>query len=312
MSDVRQLPLFANLPAAEADLNPQTTLKETVTLFQRHLLRQGKTDHTLTAFTADLHLLGEWGGDDVRVGVYTTTMLSDFLQWMETGRGVSCSRKTYARRVTTLKVFFKWLHQIGAIPLDPANAILQRSGQAPLSEILSPDEVERAMRYAFILRRAQKPDARPQMLFHLLMSTGIKKGETMNLTVDSIQRDPPVLLITHSSPKDTYKERWIALEPDWFAVYDEYRTQYRITDAVFTCTARNLEYVLEDVGKGAGIEPKLSFEMLRWTSAVRDYRAGHDPDVIREKLGLSRVSWAETFDKIKRLTAQQIDAEVSV
>lgn len=312
MSQVRQLPLFANLSASETDLNPYSTLKETVTLFQRHLLRQGKTEHTLTAFTADLHLLGEWGGDDVRIGVYTTTLLNDFLQWMETGRGVSCSRKTYARRVTTLKVYFKWLHQLGAIPFDPANAILQRSGQAPLSEILSPDEVERAMRYAFALRRAQKPDPRPEMLFHLLITTGIKKGEMMNLTLDSIQRDPPVIVISHISPKDTYKERWIALDPDWLDVFDEYRAHYLVTDALFTCTARNLEYVLEDVGKGAGIEQKLSFEMLRWTCAVRDYRAGHDPEMIREKLGLSRISWAETFDKIKRLTAQQIDSEAGV
>ena len=58
---------------------------------------------------------------------------------MEHGRGVPCSRKTYARRVTTLKVFFKWLHEIGAIPHDPARAVLQRSGPAPLAVILAPD-----------------------------------------------------------------------------------------------------------------------------------------------------------------------------
>ncbi|MDX2160720.1 MAG: tyrosine-type recombinase/integrase [bacterium] len=307
---VRQLPLFTTLPASEADLNPRTRLKDTITLFQQHLLRQGKTEHTIRAFTADLQLLGEWGGDEMMIGAYTTTTLNAFLHWLEYERGVPCSRKSYARRVTTLKVFFRWLHALAAVQIDPANAILQRSGQAPLSEALNPQEIDAAFQYAFMLRRhAEKPDSRPEMLFRLLIMTGIKKGEAVNLTLNDIERSPAVLAVNHHSPKDVYKERRIDLEPDWLPVYDAYLVQYRPRDAVFTCTARNLEYILDDVGKGAGIEPKLSFEMLRWTSAVRDYRAGADPDAIRDKLGLSKISWTETFDKIKRLTDQQLKDE---
>ena len=48
--------------------------------------------------------------------------------------------------------------------------------------------------------------------------------------------------------------------------------------------------------------------MLRWTCAVRDYRAGVDPNTIREKLGLSEISWYETFAKIKRLADEQCKA----
>ncbi|MFN8529473.1 MAG: tyrosine-type recombinase/integrase [Anaerolineae bacterium] len=309
MTQTRQLPLFSTQPVSEADLNVQTRLRDSIVLFQQHLIRQGKTEHTVKAFTADLNLLGEWGGDDVRVGIYTTTLLNEFLRWLEFGRGVPCSRKSYARRVTTLKVYFKWLHSLAAIPVDPSNAILQRSGPAPLSEILSGEDVERVIAYAASLRRGDKPDARPEMLFRLLVSTGIKKGEAVSLILSDIERDPPVLAITHKSPKDLYKERRIDLDTAWMRVYDEYLTQYRPRDVVFTCTARNLEYILDDIGKGAGIEPKISFEVLRWTSAVRDFRAGVEPELIRDKLGLSKISWAETFDKIQRLTAQQLEDE---
>ncbi len=311
MTDSRQLPLFSALTASEADLNPHTRLRDSVMLFQQHLIKLGKTEHTIRAFTADLHLLGEWGGDKVKIGAYTTTMLNEFLHWLEYGRGVPCSRKSYARRVTTLKVYFKWLQSLHAIALDPANAILQRSGQAPLSEVLSPDEVDRALEYAATLQRAQKPDTRPTMLFRLLINTGIKKGEAVNLTLDAVDRlsDPPMLLIQRKTAKDLYKERQITLDPDWLVIYDAYRVQYKPSEAIFTCTARNLEYILSDVGRGAGVEAKLSFEMLRWTCAVRDYRAHNDPDMIREKLGLSKISWTETFDKIKRLTDAQLKDE---
>ncbi|MFN8371694.1 MAG: hypothetical protein U0694_02295 [Anaerolineae bacterium] len=75
--------------------------------------------------------------------------------------------------------------------------------------------------------------------------------------------------------------------------------QYQPRETIINCTARNLEYILEDIGKGADIGEKISFEMLRWTCAVRDYVSGMEPDLIREKLGLSPISWHETFAKTK-------------
>ena len=312
MSQVRQLPLFPSLPASEADLNPHTRLKDTITLFQHHLLMQGKTDHTVKSFTSDLQLLSEHAGDDTSLGKFNTSNLNAFLDWMEHGRGVPCSRKTYARRVTTLKVFFKWLHEINAISHDPAKAVLQRSGPAPLADILSPEEAAAVITHASSLRRSDKPDARPEMLFRLLLDTGIKKSETMRLTPSDVVREnnPPTLTVKHQSAKDVYKERIISLDPAWLPVLDEYLAQYTPQDTIINCTARNLEYILEDLGNGAGVPQKISFEMLRWTSAVRDYRAGVDPNAIREKLGLSEISWYETFTKIKKLAGEQVVAEM--
>jgi hypothetical protein len=54
----------------------------------------------------------------------------------------------------------------------------------------------------------------------------------------------------------------------------------------------------------------VSFEILRWTSAVRDYRRGVDLDDLREKMGLSRISWRETSDKIVRLATMQKNGEM--
>ena len=48
---------------------------------------------------------------------------------------------------------------------------------------------------------------------------------------------------------------------------------------------------------------RVSFEMLRWMCAVRDYQRGMDLETLREKMGLSRISWRETSDKIFRLAA---------
>lgn len=310
--DMRQLPLFQTQPAWENDLNTQTRMMDALPLFQTFLKQQAKTDHTISAFTSDLLLLEEYHGEESMLGWFTTTRLNDFLSWMENRRGIPCSRKTYARRVTTLKVFFKWLKESDVIPLDPALAVLQRSGPAPLAEILSTAQIQAVLAVARLLRRGEKPDARPEMLFRLILSTGIKKSEAMRLTVEDIQRDAPdgaQLLVKHEGAKDRYRERYLPLDMEFFPALDEYLLRYHPQATLFTCTARNLEYILEDLGNGAGIAQKISFEMLRWTFAVRSYQSGLDPNTIREALGLSEISWVETFHKIKQLAANQAESQ---
>ncbi|MBL8163771.1 MAG: site-specific integrase [Anaerolineae bacterium] len=314
MSEIRQLPLFQNQPASPEDLNRYTAFKYTVPLFQKHLIKEGKSQHTVNAFTSDLQLLAEHSGDDLAVGKYTTNMLNEFLDWLEHGRGVPCSRKSYARRVTTLKVFFKWLHQIGAIPHDPAKPVLQRSGPAPLAVILSSDEIRQALLAAREMRRGDEIDTRPEMLYRLILDTGIKKSEALALKPTDIDRSNPrhpMLAVRHKA-RNIYKERRIELDPDWVRLFDHYMSQYMPHETIFNCTARNLEYILTDVGEIAGIPTKLSFEMLRWTCAVRDIRAGLDEDFVRDKLGLSPVSWQETRSKIRKLIDLQAAQEVHV
>jgi site-specific recombinase XerD len=308
MADFRQLPLFPNQPGSMIDLNPYTMLRDTIALFQQHLIYEGKSEHTIKAFTSDLQLLAEFTNEKTQIGRYSTDLLNKFLNWLEHERGVPCSRKSYARRVTTLKVYFKWLTEHSVLPHDPAKPLLQRSGPAPLAVILSPDEIERAILYSQMMQRTVKGvhehDARPEMLFRLILDTGIKKNETMELTPQSIDRlnpQHPLLIIKHKTARDIYKERKIRLNPEWVTLLDQYMAQYQPREAIISCTARNLEYILEDIANGADIPSKISFEMLRWTCAVRDYVTGVDPELIREKLGLSPISWHETFAKTKKL-----------
>lgn len=306
MSRLRQIPLFPSQPNKPEDINRHTPLSATITLFQAHLKKEGKSEHTIKAFTSDLLLVGEYLGSDTPVGDFTTTSLQQFMDWLERGRGVPCSRKSYARRVTTLKVYFKWLHVLGAIIRDPAAAVLQRSGQAPLSEVLSEQEIEDAIDHAQDMKRGEERDYRPELVLRLLLDTGIKKSEAMALLPSHIDRsnpDRPVLTIRHKV-RNVFKERRVELTPEWLQVYDQYMQQYAPKETIFNCTSRNLEYILTDIGEGAGIPAKLSFEMLRWTCAVRDFRSGTDEDSIREKLGLSKISWYETGQKIKRLAAR--------
>lgn len=307
----KQLPLFPSQPTSSDEISKQTPLGATLELFHKFLSHEGKSQHTVKAFVGDMKLLCECTDEKTPIGKYTTTILNDYLDWIENRRGVSCSRKTYARRVTTLKVYFKWLKSLNAIKHDPALAVLQRSGPAPLSNVLTLDEVEAVLKASHSWKKGDEQDYRPEFLFRLLLQTGIKKSEAGRLTLEDFDNENPerpTVIIKHKA-KNVYKERRIELSSDFISLLELYKEQYTPEETVFTCTTRNLEYILTDLGKDADVAFKLSFEVMRWTMAVLDWRAGDDEENIREKMGLSQTSWYETSNKIRRLIAQQVAGE---
>ena len=109
----------------------------------------------------------------------TTGDLNNFLKWLQDGRGVPCSPKTLARRITSLKSFFRWLREGGIVLADPAEKVVQKSVISPLPIVLSPEEQAKVLEAAQAYREKAKPDARPYTLLSLLFSTNIKKGECL-------------------------------------------------------------------------------------------------------------------------------------
>ena len=299
----RQIPLFAQQPQSPDDIDGRTSLAATFDLFGDYLRGNGKSENTVKAFRGDMQLLAEFAGGEMAIGQLRTSQLNAFLDWMEHQRGVPCSRKTYARRVTSLKVYCKWLKGIDGLAHDPALAIRQRSGPAPLSDVLIYRQVGDCLTAAQSMEKGGRQDFRPEFLFRLLLQTGVKKAECGRLKLQDIDRgnSGSARLFVRHKVRDVYKERRIELDDVTLDLLESYQQQYDLRDAVFNCTTRNLEYILTDIGNRAGVSFKLSFEVMRWTMAVRDYLSGSDEERIREKMGLSRASWYETGDKVRRL-----------
>jgi integrase/recombinase XerD len=290
--------------AIPSGLDARSSLRSAMGAFEAHMQEQGFAENTVKAFLSDLNILAQFVGVGTSVAAISTQDLNHFTHWLVHERGVPCNPKSLARRVTTLKVFFGWLTEVGVLSADPSAAVIHKPVMTPLPQILSDTEVEQVLRVTQALRQAEKPDTRPHLLVTLLLHTGVKKGECMNIVMNHFDfNDPaqPVLWVRYANPRRRHKERKLRLPVWWPAVLAEYRAQYQPQEAVFSCTARNLEYVLTNVAQEAGLPHGLSFEMLRWTCAVRDYRAGMPADKLRQKLGISKITWREVGVKVARL-----------
>jgi len=259
---------------AQPGLRPDTSLSAAIQAWGEALEEQGRSIHTVKAFTGDMRLLARFVGSGTPIQQVSTHDLKNFLEWMVERRGVPCSPKTYARRVTSIKAFYRWLNDIGVLTSDPAANVPQQS-------VIS-----------------------PYTLLRLLLDTGIKKGECLRLHLNHVDLEAPegpMLFVRYGQVAKRYKERKIPLSEAWVNAFHEYLRQYQPSDRLFPWSPRRLEYLLEDISELAGLEKRISFDMCRWTSALMDYRAGADRNAIRQKLGVSKIQWREVNNKLHML-----------
>jgi len=280
-------------------LTDQSSLAACAIPYRQELMLRGKSNYTVTCFLSDLKMFSEYVGQDTPVGRLTKEKLTDWLMKLKFGtQGRTPAPKTMARRVTFLKNFFSWLAREGVLNEDPSASLTLERPLPPLPELLFADEVQRLLTTA-------AEDARCYCLVYLVLYAGLKKEEVMGLKTHHVDlSDPQTPLVTVHFPASTgkqHRERRLALPAKFVEIFKQYQERYHLTDAVFDCTDRNLNYILARAVKEAGIQKRVTLQLLRDTFAVEQLKSGVTPEALREKLGLSDEAWLETREKYRRL-----------
>ena len=286
------------LPAGPV-LTSTSTLREAMAPFEEYMVQREFALNTIKAFGNDLNLLLEYAGDEAALSHLSPQKLEAFVAYLEHERGVPCSPKSLHRRVTTLKVFFRWLTQKGVLAVDPADGLQHERVNAKLPQVLAAAELVRLLETTRSMQDADEaPDARPHLLVTLVLETAMKKSECMGIALEHIDLsnpEHPSVYIHYERPRQRHKSRRLALSPEWPTALELYLRRYQPEAMLFECTARNLEYVLHNTSLVAGLPHRLSFEMLRWTSALASLKEGMELERLRRRMGLSEVTWRETL-----------------
>ncbi len=303
---------MANQPADQqgtpAHLTEKSLLQPAIQAWKFFLNDQGRSPYTIKAFIADLNLLDQFLPPDKPIGEINLKDLQNFTEWLENDRGIPCSPKSLARRITSIKSFFRWLQNSGVILVDPAEKQVQHSVTSPLPTVLTRQEVQTALETAAAFRDSDEPDARPYLLLKLLLETAVKKGECQSIGLNHLSVEDPenaYVFIRYTNPRYRYKERKLGLSKEWIEAFNEYVNQYQPEERLFPWTARRLEYILQDITEAGGFENRISFDMLRWTSTLMDLLDGVEPDKIRQKLGVSKIQFREVRRKLRKLAMDQ-------
>jgi len=286
-------------------------LDEAVSAFAEHLRRRPLSDNTRKAFLGDVHLFVRFltTGDKPMPALHALTgaHIRAFLAHEEARKNAN-SPKSVERRLTSMKVFFRWLHEWGYIAVNPADPIPYKLVVDPLPEYLSDDQARAVLQAAHTVAEGRRRDTRPLAIIHLVLETGIKKSECLRLTRDDLDLDARWVRIRYDKRHLKFKERELSFSPACRQVLVRHLERYQPRGRLFNCTGRNIEYAFNrKVAPLAGLEA-LTFEMLRWTCALRDYRSGDlDREALQYKYGLSEIAWREMEHKLTRLLASQPD-----
>lgn len=280
-------------------LSDQSSLAACTLPYRQELMLRGKSNYTVTCFLSDLKMFREYVGNDTPVGRITKEHITDWLMNLKFGtKGQTPAPKTMARRVTFLKNFFSWLANEGAIHEDPSVSIALERPLPPLPELLFDDEIQR-------LLQAASEDTRCHCLVYLVLYAGLKKEEIIGLKVQhmdlSNEREPAVNVHFAPSTNKQHRERRLVLPSEFTDIFRRYVEEFHPGEMLFSCTDRNLNYILAKAVKAAGIKKRVTLQLLRDTFAVQQLRANVAPDLLREKLGLSDEAWLESREKYRRL-----------
>ncbi|MEM7731581.1 MAG: site-specific tyrosine recombinase XerD [Pseudomonadota bacterium] len=147
--------------------------------------------------------------------------LQDFLAWLnrEAGRLETVSRdrveaylmgladeglavSTRARRLSSIKQLFAFAFEEGLRPDNPTLMIKGPGQPRRLPKTLSVEDVEKLLRAARDMGKAQHIRQRNTCLMELLYATGMRVSELVSLPLSSVRGDPEMLLVRGKGNKE--------------------------------------------------------------------------------------------------------------
>ncbi len=254
--------------------------------------------HTPNQFFSDVKAIGLYLRDK-KISDITTQDIQQWVGLLKRNMAHPYAPKTISRKLSAINSYFVWLQTEEVIKDNPAQAIRNFRITPPLPDILFESECKR------LLSTASK-DSRTYLLFLILLQTGIKKAELMELTVNNFDFSDsynPEVWIKHSGTK-VRKDRKLKLPPEIVPVFGEYTQKYQITDVLFPYSERFIELLISDTARLTGLTKRVSAQILRDSFAVLCLKRGEDVDFLLTKLGLSETTWEEAREKYLKLSSK--------
>jgi integrase/recombinase XerC len=215
-------------------------------------------------------------------------------------------KSSIARKVSTLRSFFKYLIKEELATSNPAKSVSTPKVEKILPTTLTVDETFRLMDSpknvlkAFSSERMRKKELRDCAILELLYSSGLRVGELVGLNSKQLDLDLGIVKVMGKGRK----ERIVpvgAKAIEALKVYLRERGVLNENDPIFVnpgggrFTARSVGRVIKQYTKRSGIFRKVSPHSLRHSFATHLLDAGADIREIQEMLGHASLSTTQRY-----------------
>lgn len=281
-----QLPLFAHLPESPHDATIPTDLSPLTAhsslplarSWYRHMLeRSHRPANTIQSYCYDLTVLENLIGPKP-LNKITGSDIAKYL-------GEATSKTTRKRRLTSARRFFNYLiDEQKVLKFDPTEGYFPHTITLRLPVPLFGSEQDALMDAAI----GDEPWS--AVAIWLMMRLGLTRSELLALHRDHIDRtDPanPVVYIFYDDLTKQSKERKLAANEEFSALYDAFLDARNPTGILFPVGKQAVNGMVDRVRRAAGITRDVTPNTLRHTFAVEAARAGADVQDLLALLGLA-------------------------
>ena len=256
---------------------------------------RGAARNTLLAYAADLeHLRAHLHGD----GAALATAAAESLHGYMAGLAATTSARTAARRLSSLRGFYRFLAREGVRADDPSQGLDAPRLPQTLPKYLSEAEVERLMGAASALPGRQGPATRAAL--ELLYATGLRVSELLGLPRAALHRRPETVIVRGKGGR----ERMVLISEaahDAIAGLPEAEGPHLFPgrDPSHALTRQGLALALKAAALGAGLDPaRVSPHVLRHSFASHMLARGADLRSLQLLLGHADIATTQIYTHV--------------
>jgi site-specific recombinase XerD len=276
-----------------------------LTRFEEALTQTALSPSTIVNYLADLRTFLRWGQSKIAGEFSLSQVNSEHIRQyrdhlvQELNRAAS----TVNRHLMALRKFYTFAREAGAIAEDPTSGVslVTDDDQEP-GRPLTEDETKQLLEAAQNGTRAGLV-RRDVAILQLLLHTGLRVGEIVDLQKDDIIFDNPGVVLQVCSTQDETHTRYLPLPGEVCKALNEYlsvRPQAASTNHVFLSqegrpiSKRTVQRVISDCAKAAGLSG-ISAQVMRRTFAVKLFLKTADLALVSKRLGHQNTTITEQY-----------------
>ena len=272
-------------------------------LFEQYLLVElGLADNTRAAYLRDLRLLQKALGlqdSEGLLGVSRRQLLAYLSQLKQSGRSAS----TIARRLASIKAFYRFLTAERYLRRDPAEVLEAAQKGLHLPKFLSVQDVDKLLEQPNL---GTLDGYRDKTMLETLYATGMRVSELVSVPLQNVDLKMQYVIVMGKGSKERmlplgrtalkYLERYISVvRPQLLHGKPEGVRELFVTSWGGPMTRQRVNELIEGYAKDAGITKRVTPHMLRHSFATHLLNNGTDLRVVQELLGHADISTTQIY-----------------
>lgn len=234
---------------------------------------------------------------------------TDIRRFMQTQLETGLSKRSLKRRIASLRHYYTYMQTRRYVVENPFLSVLSPKDSAKLPHVLYTEEIEIIL--AANRKRTDFLRDRDQLILELMLATGLRAQEVVDLTLQSFNLNERFLIVRGKGQKERmvpFTTNVQILMRDYLANMRQQllakRKSSQPTNALFLnaqggkLTIQGLRYILKEVEKKTGEYMDLHPHLLRHSFATNMLNRGANLRIIQELLGHESLNTTQIYTHI--------------